>query len=359
MSWNDVLRKHSKVIHEGKNYLLSVINTDSNDFEAIAEDFGYQDNRKFINSLRYERQRPIVQDRVEELQELMVDNEFYKSFNARITFVTINGSKPTLIDGQHRLSAMVDIKPCMIEIATYDVPSLYDLHQCFVKINSNVPVNSIYLTASTNEDSNKLLATVIMDRISEKFAEQLKISEKYGYHLVTKDDIYDVLDHYDVGKRESPLQLFECETIIVKFVKALDGQTYDIKELAFPKFDKARCQSTQRKGASYQCVNRKKTGDYCGRHGNGCHSTLRKTSARNACFNLLKDLPGGNFMMYKEYADVAMDSLIAYAKRMNKRSNASNASAGSGAGTGIGSKFGDSSVSGKGKKRISPKKKQE
>lgn len=221
------------------------------------------------------RQRGVNPDIV----SLIVDDltlpgrEGIRLMNLNITIGTVNHHDARIMDGQHRLhalmSSMEDIK-FMLSIVNFKDDDARFLE--FIKINSNTPLPEFYKSITGYDSYCQKAATQIVEAMRETYPELFSpIPKVYYLHQQTLvEQFYTVFQ-----KHRIPMAPDEIEQHLqMLFDVLLDPSVFpsQITKYPVPVLDIRRCKSQKRVGEpTLQCPHQGKAehGGFCGIHKTG------------------------------------------------------------------------------------------
>ncbi len=213
------------------------------------------DSGKVHPMLLWERQRPIDQDKVREIVRTYEEgDQGYRSLNQEITIGTIGGRSPKLLDGQHRLAAMI----------MYDNEIVFDIkwtnfrdedqrYAAFRAINSNTPLPDHLKTADTIDQTYAKSAAYIWDL----FASRYPGADTLPHCGCSKLSFVEMLFH---GLRDH-VSAYSLDDAPERFMKALEHPSLHLDSPAdyhwHYNMDDGNCQAMKRDGT--RCGSRAKT----------------------------------------------------------------------------------------------------
>lgn len=177
-----------KVLLKRVNYVLCLITSD-----VFLKQFPTWDD------MLWDRQRPIEQKSVDRIITYIDEkhDDGLKLINQTITIATVNGANPRIIDGQHRLSAVLKLHHnTEFFLSCGNYTSENDRFIEFIKINSNTPLPVMYKDIFDVDDYYKTAAKYISAQIAIKYPDYIKI-------------IHDDTSYYTTPKKIEE-KMFEC-----------------------------------------------------------------------------------------------------------------------------------------------------
>lgn len=275
-------------------------------------------NNKFgdLKELLWDKQRSINSDQVNEIINYVDQKSMEtKSVNQFVFIATINGLDPKLIDGQHRLKALLSMDDeigFIIQCVDYEDENERFLD--FIKINSNTPLPDFYKSISSHESYCQVLSKEITDNllINYPFLETKSISGRYGYlsHTKTRDSIFDHL-----RERSIPMSCDVSMSIVPTFISIVGDKVLfpsRVSSYPVPTINPDLCHANSSKVIRHeQCSYKKKHGDFCGVHKNSDKKKLfNPRFKRNHRFEELKIYDSGFFVLNSRWLDIVMEKIF-------------------------------------------------
>lgn len=122
-------------------------------------------NLGFFQQCLYDKNRPIDQNRVDNLKKLSEDQEI-NFLNGHCTIGYINWQQPKILDGQHRLCVANSLPICLGYVNLISFDNLSQMWDYYLKINQNAPVPDYY---KSSESLIKDYLITVCQNISNKY----------------------------------------------------------------------------------------------------------------------------------------------------------------------------------------------
>jgi hypothetical protein len=223
------------------------------------------------------RQRGINPDIVTQIVEDLTQpgRETVRLLNLNITLGTVNHRDAKIMDGQHRLHALMSSTENVeftLTIANFETDNARFLE--FVKINSNTPLPEFYKSITDYDSFCQNAATQITKKMTHAFPHLFTDRPRtYYLHKPTLiEQLYVVLQQHHIPMAPDEIERFGqllLETLTDPIVFPNAVIKYPIQPL-----ETTRCKSQQKTGVpNVQCSNPSKTayGGFCGIHKAGKH----------------------------------------------------------------------------------------
>jgi len=258
--------------------------------------------------------RKVDKVRVFDIKRKMEQTDYQpRSF---ITFATVFGFKPKIIDGQHRIESYfrkyeenencIDIYVPIILIQCKDKE---EVRNQFKNINNFTPAPKFYLSDDKErKECAKYIANQLIISINKRLP-NLKSVIDYVNPSLDKEKLMEKLyDDIDWEYYEELFENEECDKnkIGKKFFEDIDSynrflKTKGVKYYPLYPLDNSSCESYQHKKSFVQCKRAKLRGNRCGYHENTeiCNIFDRKEKL----FENIEDINGKKlyFLMYCNY----------------------------------------------------------
>jgi hypothetical protein len=289
-----------KVINVNSSILFAYITVDK-----YIEEFG--DVEKFI----WDRQRPIDKQRVIEMRDYF-DNkkDFLKQTNQIVTFAMVGNEDPKIIDGQHRLSAILGMDSgfgFLIQCINFDSEEERFLE--FIKVNSNTPLPDYYKCITDHDSYCKTLSDNIAAAIEKKYRHLFRENKQYGY--IKRDTLAPKICK-KIKKRKIDISPYIVQLTENFIVLLEDKKIFPHTEVKYslPKICPDKCQAYKSINSAFQCMHDKK-GDtpYCGVHKNSSVKYYGRRE-RNERWEKLKEIGSGYFVLNSKWLTIVIDELF-------------------------------------------------
>src|SRR3989344_1273896 len=179
----------AKLLHKTDNWRLYII--DVHNFFSFFIDW----KKHFI----WSKQRPINDTTVDRIMNhITLKPDALKSINMNITFATICGDDPKIIDGQDRLAALEHLESdTKFLVSIIDFRNEEQRFLEFISINNNTPLPEFYRDISDYDSYCKTIAKEIVNKLLVQYP--AIVSEyplPYYLHKTHVESIYDALKKY-------------------------------------------------------------------------------------------------------------------------------------------------------------------
>jgi hypothetical protein len=228
------------------NYFTVTVNK-----SVFISKFGYN-----IDKFIWDKQRIIKRSKVEQIKySILQKPKYLRSSNLIITIGTVNYRDPRIIDGQHRLKAIYEIKDDIyFNIQWINFPTEKDRFREFVEINSSTQIAKIYIDDYDGVSYEQALITA--DIIKKKYEGLF---------------IHNIIDYTDL-RNEIYQKITEIKNNInydniIPFLEKISEPYKNYDECPIPELNLKYClaQKSHRK-SHQQCNHKPYDGIYCGIH---------------------------------------------------------------------------------------------
>ena len=184
-------------------------------------------NLNNLELFKYEKNRPIDDEKVMEIVEHqrshLLKYGSYDFHSGKINLGSVSGSNMKILDGQHRLKAMMYLEG-MIEcdIVLSDYANEGDRFEAYLTINKNTPVAEFYKTAN---DGQKYIISEAIKCIYGKypkiFSNKRNHQRPHLNYEICCEKIYDYFNTASEVEKENMMNLLAIEESIDKMTKSI------------------------------------------------------------------------------------------------------------------------------------------
>ena len=248
-------------------------------------------NGKIHPMLLWEKQRPIDQNKVMEIVKTYEEGDIdFRSLNQEIIIGTINGQSPKLLDGQHRLAAMILHGGIVFDIKWTDFKDEDQRYAAFRAINSNTALPDHLKTADTIDETYARSAAYTWELFNRKYPG----ADTVTYCGCPKVSFIELLFH---GFREH-VSAYSLDDAPERFMGALEHPSLHLSNPAdyhwHYNMNDGNCQAMKKDGI--RCGSRAKsykahgTGGFhvCGTHKNANCTMFSATNLRTTLYERLQ-----------------------------------------------------------------------
>jgi hypothetical protein len=227
--------------------------------------------------LLWDKQRPINEENVREIVHYLDGKSSdLRLVNQMVTIATVVGGDSRIIDGQHRLKALLNItEDTEFQICVCDYQSNQQRFIEFCKINDNTPLPAYYKSITDYESYTRTLSDMLAKEIQTNYPHLFDNAGVYSLNianLTTK--LYD-----EINRRGIEMGVFN--PIIVNILQELER--FPTQSMSYPRLpvnpNKCKCQKSQTNKME-QCPNSAKR-EYEGRCGTHFRSRTDEYSTIN------------------------------------------------------------------------------
>lgn len=299
----DKISKTSMSISD--DHMLALVTTGS-----FVDRFG--DETKFL----WKNQRKIADDRVEDIINYIDDkDDTLKVVNQFVLFATVNGNDPRVIDGQHRLRAVLSMDSdteFIIQCTNYT--SDENRFMEFVKVNSNTPLPDYFKDITDHGTYCKALSDKLSEAMLDYHPFIMDDTVIDKVYLIKNEEILKTMIFKSLIDRSIPMSSDIEDNIIPSFIEIIGDISIFPKRVdiyGIPSSDPHRCQANKSvKERGVQCPFSKKHGEFCKKHvGNGERSRFNPRNIRNSTFERLKHIDSGFFILNPKWLDIVLDKI--------------------------------------------------
>lgn len=170
----------------------------------------WHDEDRFV---RPKYQRPVDEERVDDLVKWIKENYNKASYHMQPITVNTYKNKYNIIDGQHRIAAFVKLNASVVKklnmeklyiTMEFKKVSLEDEKQIFLNINKSKPCARYYLS----DDDKKAIIDDIIGQMREEWEPHFKGSRKCRQYHINEENIREILGGNVPGSSTSVLEYF-------------------------------------------------------------------------------------------------------------------------------------------------------